>query len=118
MKVLTLSAAAKVDIDFLWLHGASALFFMTLRGFADEKEESDVTITGCGLCASLPSFTELQDVFLGIILNTVCLENTPSMSSFSLPLKYPKNLKNFGSTPIFVINNLKMKGIYSTVFLA
>ena len=34
MKVLTLSAAAKVDIDFLWLHGASALFFMTLRGFA------------------------------------------------------------------------------------
>ena len=34
MKVLTLYAAAKVDIDFLWLHGASALFFMTLRGFA------------------------------------------------------------------------------------
>lgn len=42
MKVLTLSAAAKVDIDFLWRYGASALFFMTLRGFVDEKEESDM----------------------------------------------------------------------------
>jgi len=66
MKVLTLSAAAKVDIDFLWLHGASALFFMTLRGFADEKEESDVTITGCGLCASLPFLQNYKMFFLAL----------------------------------------------------